>query len=129
MTDENNNLKQDVLLINTERGAVMNMQHVIETLKRGKIGYLGTDVYEKEKGISFYDHSKNPIQDEMLEKLISFPNVIVTPHQAYATKEALSNIADNTFYNIDCWAQDNPTENELTGKGTVHRYVPTTWLD
>jgi len=122
-------MKQDVMLINTARGAVMNTQHVIEALERGKIGYLGTDVYEKEKGIFFYDHSKNPIQDEILKKLMSYPNVIVSPHQAYATKEALSNIADTTFYNIDCWAQDNPTENELTGKGIVDGFVPTTWLD
>lgn len=112
-------MKQGVMLINAARGAVMNTQHVIEALESGKIGYLGTDVYEKEKGIFFYDYSKNRIQDEMLEKLLSFPNVIVTPHQAFATQEALLNIADTTFYNLDCWAQSKITENELTGKRTM----------
>lgn len=120
-------MKQGVMLINTARGAVMNTQHVIEGLESGKIGYLGADVYEKEKGIFFYDYSKNRIQDEMLKKLMSFPNVIVTPHQAFATQEALSNIADTTFYNLDCWAQYKLTENELTGKGTTDDYVPMPW--
>jgi D-lactate dehydrogenase len=116
-------MKQGVMIINTARGAVMNTQHVIEALESGKIGYLGTDVYEKEKGIFFYDYSKNRIQDEILKKLMSFPNVIVTPHQAFATQEALSNIADTTFYNLDCWAQHKNTENELTGKGISDDYV------
>lgn len=120
-------MKQGVMLINTARGAVMNTEHVIEALENGKIGYLGTDVYEKEKGIFFYDYSKNRIQDEMLKKLMSFPNVIITPHQAFATQEALSNIADTTFYNLDCWAQYKLTENELTGKGTADGYVPMPW--
>lgn len=91
-------------------------------LESGKIRYLGTDVYEKEKGIFFYDYSKNRIHDEMLKKLMSFPNVIVTPHQAFATQEALSNIADTTFYNLDCWAQHKLTENELTGNRYFHPY-------
>ena len=108
-------MKPGVMLINTARGAVMKTQDVIEALENSKIGYLGIDVYEKEKGVFFYDHSKNKIQDSMLQKLMNFPNVIVTPHQAFATQEALSNIADTTFYNLDCWAQDKRSENELTG--------------
>ncbi len=124
LTDE---MKQGVMLINTARGAVMNTQHIIEALESGKIGYLGTDVYEKEKGIFFYDYSNNHIKDEMLKKLMHFPNVIVTPHQAFATQEALSNIADTTFYNIDCWSQYKLTENELTAKGTADGYVPMPW--
>ena len=119
-------MKQGVMLINTARGGVMNTQHVIEALESGKIGCLGTDVYEKEKGIFFYDYSKNRVQDEMLKKLMSFPNVIITPHQAFATHEALSNIADTTFYNLDCWAQHKLTENEV-GKGTAEGYVPMPW--
>lgn len=106
-------MKPDVMLINTARGAVLNTEHVIEALENGKIGYLGLDVYEREKGIFFYDHSKQKIKDEMLKKLMSYPNVIITPHQAFATKEALSNIADTTFYNIDNWAQNKKSDNEL----------------
>lgn len=109
-------MKHGVMLINTARGALMNTQYVIEALESGKIGYLGTDVYEKEKGIFFYDYSDNRIQDEMLKKLMSFPNVIVTPHQAFATQEALTNIADTTFFNLDCWMQHKQSDNEVTGK-------------
>ena len=121
-------MKQGVMLINTARGAIMNTQHVIEALESGKLGYLGTDVYENEKGIFFYDYSKNRTQDKMLKKLLSFPNVIVTPHQAFATKEALSNIADTTFYNLDCWSQYKHTENELTDIGISDDYVPVPWV-
>jgi D-lactate dehydrogenase len=121
-------MKQGVMLINTARGAIMNTQHVIEALESGKLGYLGTDVYENEKGIFFYDYSKNRIHDEMLKKLMSFPNVIVTPHQAFATQEALTNIADTTFYNLDCWSQYKLTENELTDIGISDDYVPMPWV-
>lgn len=122
-------MKPGVMLINTARGAVMNTGHVIEALENGKIGYLGMDVYEKEKGIFFYDYSKNRITDEMLKKLMSFPNVIITPHQAFATNEALSNIADTTFYNIDCWAQNMDSPNELICQKEEDNtgYVPMPW--
>ena len=125
MLDE---MKLGVMLINTARGAVINTEHVIEALENGKIGYLGMDVYEKEKGIFFYDYSKNKITDEMLKKLMSYPNVIITPHQAFATNEALSNIADTTFYNIDCWANNKNSDNELMCKEEENTgYVPMPW--
>ena len=108
-----NEMKAGVMLINTARGGVINTDHVLEALDNGKIGYLGLDVYEREKGVFFYDHSKEKIKDEVLIKLIQYPNVMITPHQAFATKEALSNIADTTLYNIDCWAQDKRSDNEL----------------
>jgi D-lactate dehydrogenase len=121
-------MKPGVMLINTARGAVINTEHVIDALENGKIGYLGIDVYEKEKGIFFYDYSKNRITDEMLKKLMSHPNVIITPHQAFATNEALSNIADTTFYNIDCWANNKDSDNELTCKEEGNKdYVPMAW--
>ena len=113
MLDE---MKAGVMLINTARGGVINTDHVLEALDNGKIGYLGLDVYEREKGVFFYDHSKQKIKDEVLIKLIQYPNVMITPHQAFATKEALSNIADTTLYNIDCWSQDKRSENELNDK-------------
>lgn len=113
MLDE---MKAGVMLINTARGGVINTDHVLEALDNGKIGYLGLDVYEREKGVFFYDHSKEKIKDEVLIKLMSYPNVMITPHQAFATKEALSNIADTTLYNIDCWAQGKRSDNELIDK-------------
>jgi D-lactate dehydrogenase len=108
-----NLMKPGVMLINTARGAVINTEHVLEALDNGKIGYLGLDVYEKEKGVFFYDHSQHGIQDAILQKLINYPNVIITPHQAFATNEALGNIAETVFYNIDCWALGKETENTL----------------
>ncbi len=109
-----NEMKPGVMLINTARGAVINTQDVIEAIESGRIGYLGLDVYEKEKGVFFYDHSKEKLSDNMLKTLLSYPNVIITPHQAFATNEALTNIADTTFYNIDCWSQNKRSNNELS---------------
>jgi D-lactate dehydrogenase len=106
-------MKHGVMLINTARGAIINTEDVMEALDSGKIGLLGMDVYEKEKAVFFYDHSKDKVKDEVLTKLLGCPNVIITPHQAFATNEALSNIADTTFYNLDRWAQDLNSENEL----------------
>jgi len=121
-------MKPGVMLINTARGAVINTEQVIEALENGKIGYLGLDVYEKEKGIFFYDYSKNRIKDEMLKKLMSHPNVIITPHQAFATKEALTNIADTVFYNIECWANNKISVNEIICKEDDNKdYVPMPW--
>ena len=121
-------MKPGVMLINTARGAVINTEHVIEALDNGKIGYLGLDVYEKEKGIFFYDYSKNKVKDDVLKKLMSYPNVIITPHQAFATNEALLNIADTTFYNLNKWANNKASENELVYKEKENAdYVPSSF--
>jgi D-lactate dehydrogenase len=106
-------LMQGVILINTSRGACVNTADIIEGLGNGHIRYYGADVYENEKGIFFYDHSGNDIKDEMLKKLLSLQNVLITPHQAFATKEALTNIAATTFYNISRWSNSNHSEYEL----------------
>ena len=103
------------MLINTGRGGCVNTIDVIEGLEKGIIGYFGADVYENEKGIFFYDHSGKEINDPLLKKLLGLPNVLVTPHQAFATKEALSNIASTSFYNIKCWRNNQLSEYELTG--------------
>lgn len=107
-------MKPGVMLINTARGAVIRTDHAIDALDNGTIGYLGLDVYEKEKGVFFYDLSKKEMKDEILINLMHRPNVIITPHQAFATREALINIADTTFYNIDCWATGKISPNEVT---------------
>ena len=121
-------MKPGVMLINTARGAVINTAHIIEALDNGKIGYLGLDVYEREKGVFFYDHSKNKVNDELLKKLMGYSNVIITPHQAFATNEALSNIAGTTFYNLDKWANIKTSENELVYKGKENAdYVPSSF--
>jgi D-lactate dehydrogenase len=108
-------MKKGVVIINTARGAVINTSHIIDGIKSKKIGALGIDVYENEKGVFFKDHSLDiPYDDEMLIKLKAFPNVIITGHHAFLTEEALTNIAETTFYNLNCWEQNINTENELT---------------
>lgn len=106
-------MKPGVMLINTSRGGCINTADVIEYLEKEHIGYFGTDVYEKEKGIFFFDRSIDGVRDEMLKKLLTMPNVLITPHQAFATNEALKNIATTTFYNVDCWANNKRSGNEL----------------
>ena len=107
-------MKQGVILINTARGSVINTEDVIEGLKNGNIGALGIDVYENEKGIFFKDHSRHIPNDDLLIKLNAMPNVLITGHHAFLTEEALTNIAETTIYNFDCWNSGKETENELT---------------
>ena len=107
-------MKPGVMLINTSRGAVVNTKDVLDGLVKGQIGYFGADVYEYEKGLFFYDHSGKPAKDLLLQRLVNLPNVLITPHQAFATKEALKNIAETTFYNLSVWDHGCASENELT---------------
>ena len=101
------------MLINTARGGVVDTADVIAGLKDGHIGTFGADVYEGERGLFFYDHSADELQDPLLRQLLAMPNVLITPHQAFATHEAMSNIADTTFYNIGRWAAGETSPNEL----------------
>ena len=82
-------MKTGVMLINTSRGALLDTVAVIEALKSGKIGYLGLDVYEEEEEIFFEDRSGLILSDDVFARLLTFPNVIVTGHQAFFTREAL----------------------------------------
>lgn len=93
-------MKKGVMLINTGRGALMDAKALIEGLKSKKIGYLGMDVFEREGALFFEDHSCEIIYDDEFERLLTFPNVLVTGHQAYFTEEALSHIAETTAQNI-----------------------------
>ncbi|MGB3150907.1 MAG: NAD(P)-dependent oxidoreductase, partial [Maribacter sp.] len=106
-------MKKSAILINTARGAIVETDALIKLLENKLLGGYCTDVYEKERGVFFKDNSKNGIKDERLKKLLSFSNVLLTPHQAFVTKEALSNIAEITFKNIDCWAEGKTCKNEL----------------
>lgn len=93
-------MKDGVMLINTSRGALIDTQAVIKGLKKGKIGYLGIDVYEQEEQLFFKDLSETIIQDDMIMRLMTFPNVLITAHQAFFTGEALSEIAHTTLQNL-----------------------------
>ncbi|WP_432712037.1 2-hydroxyacid dehydrogenase [Pedobacter sp.] len=93
-------MKDGVMLINTSRGAVIHTAAAIEALKTGKLGYLGIDVYEQEEKLFFRDLSESVIPDEQILRLMSFPNVLITAHQAFLTLEALTEIADTTLKNL-----------------------------
>jgi D-lactate dehydrogenase len=101
-----NQMKDGVMLINTARGELLNTTDILSALNSGKLGYLGLDVYEFEHGLFFGDHQKDLVKDPLLQNLMSFPNVLITPHQAYLTKEALQEIADQTIKSLDLWQQN-----------------------
>ena len=93
-------MRPGVMLINTSRGAVVDTRAVVRALKSGKIGHLGLDVYEEEADLFFEDLSNRLLQDDILARLLTFPNVIVTGHQAFFTQQALEQIAETTLANI-----------------------------
>lgn len=93
-------MKPGVMLINTSRGALVDTAALVEGLKSRKIGAAGLDVYEEESGYFFEDFSDRVITDDVLARLMTFNNVVVTSHQAFLTKDALANIADTTFANL-----------------------------
>ncbi|HEX8541927.1 MAG TPA: 2-hydroxyacid dehydrogenase [Pseudomonas sp.] len=97
-------LQTGAMLINTGRGALVDTPALIESLKIGQLGYLGLDVYEEEALLFFEDRSDLPLQDDVLARLLTFPNVIITAHQAFLTQEALGAIAQTTLDNIAAWA-------------------------
>ncbi|CAM3959455.1 2-hydroxyacid dehydrogenase [Pseudomonas reidholzensis] len=101
-------LQPGAMLINTGRGALVDTPALIDALKSGQLGYLGLDVYEEEAELFFQDRSDLPLQDDVLARLLTFPNVIVTAHQAFLTREALDAIADTTLDNIIRWAAGTP---------------------
>ena len=97
-------MKEGVTLINTSRGALVDTQAVIPALKSGKLGYLGLDVYEEEADLFFEDLSGHIIQDDVFSRLLTFPNVLITGHQAFFTEEALRAIAQTTLQNVTAFA-------------------------
>jgi D-lactate dehydrogenase len=108
-------MKRGVMLVNTSRGALIDTRAVIRALKSGHIGYLGLDVYEEEEELFFEDLSQQLIQDDVFTRLLTFPNVLITAHQAFLTQEAMENIAETTLANIAAFE---------TGHGTLHRVSP-----
>ncbi|GGG17340.1 lactate dehydrogenase [Dokdonia pacifica] len=107
-------MKEGVMLINTSRGGLVDTKAVIEGLKSGKIGYFGIDVYEEEEGLFFEDHSEDILQDDVIARLMTFPNVLITSHQAFLTETALTNIAETTIYNLDCFDKAVLSGNEIS---------------
>ncbi|MBS1983236.1 MAG: 2-hydroxyacid dehydrogenase [Bdellovibrionales bacterium] len=107
-------MKQGVLVLNTGRGALIDTKAVIQALKRKKIGGLGLDVYEEEAELFFDDLSNNIIQDDVFMRLLTFPNVLITGHQAFFTREALAEIAHTTLSNVAEFVRGVKLTNEVS---------------
>lgn len=103
-------MKKGVMLVNTSRGALLDTVAIIEGLKNGTIGYLGLDVYEEEEEIFFEDRSGLILSDDVFARLLTFPNVIITGHQAFFTREALLNIAATTIENMTKFEKNQSLE-------------------
>lgn len=106
-------MKKGAMLINTSRGALIDTVAAIDALKTGKLGYLGIDVYEQEEKLFFHDLSENIIEDDVIMRLLSFPNVLITSHQGFLTDEALTQIALVTLKNVDDFEQGKKLENKV----------------
>lgn len=109
-------MKRGVMLINTSRGAVIDTKAVIDGLKSSKIGYLGLDVYEEEGDLFFEDLSGQVIQDDVFARLLTFPNVLITGHQAFFTAEALQAIAETTIANLTAFEATGRAVHEVTAE-------------
>lgn len=107
-------MRDGVMVINTSRGAIVDTTAVIEALKTGRIGHLGLDVYEEEADLFFEDLSDRVVHDDVFSRLLTFPSVIVTGHQAFFTTEALTNIATTTIANITAFESGSGTVHEVT---------------
>lgn len=123
--DRLSQMKDGVMIINTSRGGIIDTKAIIRGLKAGKVGYLGLDVYEEEADIFFEDLSDKCMEDDVFARLMTFPNVLITGHQAFFTQEAMSNIAHTTLNNISqvesgqtCPNQVYASSSELKLSGT-----------
>lgn len=106
-------MKRGVMIINTGRGALIDTRALIAALKTGHVGAAGLDVYEEEEGIFFADLSGEVLQDDVLARLMTFPNVLITAHQGFLTREALSNIASTTLGNVTAFERGEALVNEV----------------
>ncbi|MEM7314791.1 MAG: 2-hydroxyacid dehydrogenase [Planctomycetota bacterium] len=114
-----NEMKDGVMLINTSRGGLVDTRAAIEGLKSGKLGYFGIDVYEEEGDLFFADRNEEILTDDVFARLLTFPNVVVTGHQAFFTENALTEIANTTLYNVDQFSRGTPTNVVAVQSATV----------
>lgn len=111
-------MKPGTLLVNTSRGGLVDTEAAIEAVKSGQLGGLAIDVYEQEAGLFFRDLSSTVISDDVIQRLVAFPNVILTGHQAFFTREAINTIMETTLVNLSDFEAGRPLVNEV-------RYTPT----
>lgn len=112
-------MRPGVMLINTSRGGIVDTPAVVEALKSGAIGHLGLDVYEEEADLFFEDLSDHVLQDDVFARLLTFPNVLITGHQAFFTAEALTAIAETTLANITAFADTGQALHEVSTERVV----------
>ena len=105
--------KRGALLVNTSRGGLVDTEAAIEALKSGQLGGLALDVYEQEADLFFRDLSSTIIADDVFQRLLSFPNVIVTGHQAFFTQEAITTICETTINSVTQFANGQPLTDEI----------------
>ncbi|MBI4486446.1 MAG: 2-hydroxyacid dehydrogenase [Acidobacteria bacterium] len=117
-------MKRGVMLINTGRGALVDTRALIDALKQGRIGSAGLDVYEEEEGIFFRNLSDQVLQDDVLARLLTFPNVLITSHQGFLTREALANIADTTLSNVRAFERGGSLVNEVRAEHVLRDVHP-----
>jgi len=106
-------MKDGVMLIDTSRGAIVDTGAIIDGLKSGHIGYLGLDVYEEEGDLFFEDLSNLVLQDDVFARLLTFPNVLITGHQAFFTRNALESIARTTLNNLTELEENGQCVNQI----------------
>lgn len=106
-------MKPGVMIVNTSRGALVDTAALIDGLKSGHVGSVGLDVYEEEEQLFFRDLSAQVIQDDVFARLLTFPNVLITAHQGFFTREAMTAISEVTLENVSAFEQDRRTGNEL----------------
>lgn len=112
-----NKCRRGVVIINTSRGALVDAEALLDAIKARKVGAACLDVYEEESDMFFEDNSGHIMEDEVLARLISMPNVIVTSHQAFLTEEALENIAETTVSNLKSFFEKGQCKNEICTRG------------
>jgi D-lactate dehydrogenase len=112
-------MKRGVMLINTGTGALLDSRALIDALKGGHVGAAGLDVYEEEEKVFFRNLSEQVLQDDVLARLLTFPNVLITSHQAFLTHEALANIAETTLGNIRAFERGEPLVNEVVAATAI----------
>lgn len=117
-------MKRGAMLVNTGRGALVDSRALVEALKSGSLGAAGLDVYEEEEGIFFRDLSSKTLQDDVLARLLTFPNVLVTSHQGFLTNEALANIAATTLQSVTAFENGETLGNEVRAEALLSSVTP-----
>lgn len=106
-------MKDGVMIVNTSRGGLIDTRALIDALKSGKVGSAGLDVYEEESEYFFEDFSSQVLTDDVLARLLTFSNVLVTSHQGFFTREAMAAIAQTTLQNVRDFFDNKPLENQI----------------